>query len=102
MSHVEDQIRSERWILDRFFELTGIRAADIHCGPNVDGNPKPDFIVSIEGKRVGIEETQYYRDTRPGESYPRQVKESAWRKLRDLIEKARQGCPELDEIHAVI
>ena len=102
MSHVEDQIRSERWILDRFFELTGIGGAGIHCGPNVDGNPKPDFIVSIEGKRVGIEETQYYRDTRPDESYPRQMTESAWHELRDIIEKARQGCSELDEVHGVL
>ena len=102
MSNPEDQTRDERFILDKFFSVMGIKADSIHPGPIVNGNRKPDFVVCIAGKQIGIEETKYYRKLRPDELHTRQAKEKAWYDLKTVIEKARRGYSELNEVHGKI
>jgi hypothetical protein len=103
MSDTQNQTESEEFILKRFLVLMGIRDVNIRRGPLVNGNHKPDFIVQIDGRQIGIEETTYYRQPRPGESLPRQAKENAWdNRLKDVIEGTRKKYTELNEIHGVI
>lgn len=80
----------------------GIQAKNIARGPLVNGNHNPDFIAQINESKIGVEETTYYRQQRKGESYPRQLKESAWQDLRDIIENKRKNHVELNEIYGTV
>jgi len=102
MSDPQDQTENEQFILENFFSVMGVEADSIDRGPTVNGNDKPDFVVCIAGKKIGIEETTYYREQRPDESHPRQAKENAWDNLKTVIEKARRDYSELNEVHGAI
>lgn len=102
MPNPQDQTESERFILDKFFSVMGIEADSIGRGPILNGNAKPDFVVCIAGKQIGIEETTYYRKQRLDELQPRQANENAWLDLQMVIEKARRVHSELYEVHGVI
>ncbi len=102
MPHSHNQVENERFILDRFFSVMNIQAGSVNRGPLAGGNHKPDFVVCIDGSRIGIEETTYYRKKRRDESRPRQEKESAWLSLRSVIEKARRKYTNLSEIHGCV
>ena len=70
----------ERWFLDRFF-------ANLGLPPDVTPEccEKPDFIVTINGKRIGLEVTEFFfSDVVPGDRHKFQI-------LREeAIEKAWQ------------
>lgn len=102
MSNPQDQSKNERPMLNRFFSVMGIKADSIDRGPSENGNAKPDFVVCIDGNRVGIELTMYYREQESNESRPRQAKENAWLKLKKAIAKAKQCYSELNEVHGAI
>jgi hypothetical protein len=102
MANPQDQTENERFIVDHFFSIMGTKADSIERGPDINGNDKPDFIVCIDGKRIGIEETTYHRGRRRDELRPRQANESAWPVLQKAIEEARRSHSELKGIHGAI
>lgn len=102
MPRSHNQVENERFILEKFLSAMNMQADSIDRGPLVKGNHKPDFVVCIDGRRIGIEETTYYRRQRPNESQPRQAKENAWSVLRRVIERARQNYSGLSEIRGAI
>ena len=70
----------ERWFLDRFLKKQRLSTdLPLECGE------KPDFIITIDGKRIGLEVTEFFfSDVVPAEPYKFQI-------LRELaIEKACQ------------
>jgi len=66
MPHSHNQEENEQFILDNFFSDMNIQPDSIERGPLIEGNHKPDFVVCIDGSRIGIEETTYYRKQRLG------------------------------------
>jgi len=48
----------ERFLLDRFLELQGISPA---C---IEARESPDFLIDLEGRKVGIEVTELFIRTR--------------------------------------
>lgn len=102
MPNTKAQKENERFILDKFFSVMGIKAESIQKGQEANGNPQPDFVACIAGKQIGIEETTHYREQRPDELQPRQAKEKAWHDLQRVIEDVRQNYSELSEVHGVI
>ncbi len=102
MANAHDQAENESFILTNFLDVACLTPSSIHRGPSLDGNSNPDFVVCIEGKQVGIEETTYYRQQRVDELRPRQATESAWDDLRKVIARTKHRHKELEEIHASI
>ncbi len=102
MSNSQNQTENERFILENFFSVMGIEADSIDRGPTVNGNDKPDFVVCITGKKIGIEETRYFMKQRPDWQQPRQAIESAWDNLKTVIEERRRRYSELKEVHGAI
>ena len=102
MSSSQNQTKNEKWILKLFLKLMDIRGASIKPGPMVKGNSSPDFVIQVNGRKIGIEETTYHRKLRNDESAPRQTKESAWQKLKGLIEDIRKKHKKLNKIRGII
>ncbi len=102
MPNPQDQKKRERFFLDNFFSVMGIEADSINRGKTVNGNDKPDFVVCFAGKKIGIEETRYFMEQRPGWQQPRQATESAWDNLKAVIEERRRSYSQLNEVHGAI
>jgi len=54
----------ERFLLDRFLELQGISPA---C---IEARESPDFLIDLEGRKVGIEVTELFIRTNRSEAHP--------------------------------
>jgi hypothetical protein len=68
MGSAEKQKQRERFLLDRFLEHRGISPTNI----KQPDPPDPDFLIDIDGRKVGIELTRVF--VRP-DKHPRPVKE---------------------------
>jgi len=66
------------------------------------GDDPPDFIVTIDGKRVAIEETEFHSNATGANGRPRRAVEEEWRKLQQLIERERKQFPDLDRVNGLL
>ena len=57
----QDKKSRERWFLDRFLRQLGL-------SPDTppEGGEKPDFTIQIDGKRIGVEVTEFFLDEEDG------------------------------------
>src|ERR1035438_2986965 len=78
----------ERFLLDRFLELQGISPASI------EPLDPPDFLIDLEGRKVGIEVTELFIRSNKSEAHPQPEEEpllQAAESITDLIvSKARE------------
>ena len=56
-----DKKSKERWFLDRFLGKLGLSP-----DAPVEGRVKPDFTIQIDGKRIGVEVTEFFLDEEDG------------------------------------
>ena len=61
--------RHERFLLDRFLELQGISPASI------EPLDPPDFLIDLEGRKVGIEVTELFIRSNKSEAHPQPEEE---------------------------
>jgi len=69
----------ERFYLDKFLALLGIVPDDICEGE------APDFIISLQGKKTGIEITEYHSGAKDEDGRPRRAIENNWGQLQKVI-----------------
>jgi hypothetical protein len=60
--------------------------------------PQPDFVVSSDGRRIGVEITEYHRPRIAEQPHPRTQVESEWGKLRSAVANYREHHSELDRL----
>ena len=73
--------KREKFFLDRFLELQGISPAFIQP------SDPPDFLIDLEGRKVGIEVTELFIRSYNLEAHPLQVIESV---TNQIVSKARE------------
>jgi hypothetical protein len=67
MGSAKEQKQRERFLLDRFLEHQKISPKDI----KQPDPPDPDFLIDIEGRKVGIELTELFLRSKESDTYPR-------------------------------
>lgn len=86
-----EQKQAERKILDQYLQIIGLR------GTNTS-TERPDFIVLNEGKRIGIEITEYHQPTSSGNYFSRSQVESEWSKFLSSVSDYRESNSYLDKV----
>ena len=79
MDKREGKRRRERFYLEHFLRLMGIKPQGIEC------DESPDCLVGIDGKRLGIEVTEFHSSARGTGGYSRRLIEQEWEKLQAMI-----------------
>lgn len=88
----EDKKRVERCYLENFLKLLGKTPDQIECGES------PDFVVTLRGKRIGIEVTEYHSGLRGAGCRPRRAFEEEGDLLYQNISEEAKKYPELEGI----
>lgn len=76
----------ERFYLESFLQLAR------HEPENINDHETPDFIITLNGKQIGIEVTEFHSDAKGSDGYPRRQIEEEWQKLQQekLMPEVRQ------------
>jgi hypothetical protein len=86
----------ERFYLENFLKLLG------ETNTQIDEGESPDFIVTLRGKRIGIEVTEFHSDLKGAGGKPRRVIEETWDLLQKNLKKAVEKHPELKGTHGFL
>jgi len=81
------QKNSERYVLDQLLAALGRQS-----GYEIENSETPDFIISICGRREGVEITSYHNN---GGKLSRRAVEEEW---KDMVTSAEQFCKKRPEI----
>ena len=93
----KDQKEEERIYLEKFLECIGYKQECIE-----KEREKPDFIITIESKRIGVEVTEFHSKTDSDKKFSRREVEGAWDKLQESLENERNKYEELQSIYGVL
>jgi hypothetical protein len=91
-----EQKQQEREILGRYLRTIGLKG-EIEKGPE-----PPDFIVTVDGRRLGIEITEYHQPAPSRRSRSRRMVEAEWRKLRDAVLDYRETHTGLENLSVIL
>lgn len=92
-----NQEKRERFYLGKFLDALTFPYQKIDRGAD-----PPDFLIHSTDAKIAIEITEFYSDAKGATGDPRKLVEREWDKLRDVIAKARERHPELNEINCHI
>ena len=88
MGSDEKKKRRERFFLDRFLEHQGISPT---CIQKLD---PPDFLIEVEGRKVGIEVTELFIRSSKSEAHPRPAEDPLLQKVESntdrIVSEARR------------
>ena len=79
----------ERFYLDRFLILMN------WIPESVQSSERPDFVVTLEGNRIGIEVSMYHSRAKDARGRPRRAMEEHWNCLQEELMKQVLGHKEL-------
>lgn len=103
----KEKEKKERFFTSAFLSLLQIEHCndDLKQGPDDNGNPNPDFVLTINGASkgiVGIEERVYSLENGSNGIESRQSKEAQWRNLKKIIDNHKNKHKALKQIEAKI
>jgi len=85
------QKRAEQEILLRY-----ARACSLPAGAYE--TESPDFVIEKDGRRIGVEITEYHQPAQNGNQFSRTQVEAEWNKLCDAVVVFREARKELDHV----
>ena len=92
----DTQKQRERQILNFYLQKVKLSAIVLQ------GPEPPDFVLEIEGRRIGVEVMEYHQQFKTSDGYSRREVEAAWKKVRDYIATFRRSRREFDSLSVLL